>query len=125
MAGFARVVKATTGLLNRTQTPPSRFSWGIVPVGPTSAMAKDLSFASDPVVSREASRAGTRGGVRAAGELGRARGGAGGENEQQGGRKAGPENPFHRCLRQSTNCIPIANLLSATGTGGASRARGG
>ena len=42
VAGLSSVFRAMTGLLKRTQTPPSRFSWGTVPEGPTSATAKSV-----------------------------------------------------------------------------------
>ncbi len=50
-AGLSSVLSATTGLLKRTQTPPSRFSCATVPDGPTSSMAKPASGALPPVVS--------------------------------------------------------------------------
>src|SRR5271157_2430565 len=59
VAGLSRVFRAMTGLVKRTQIPPSRFSWGIVPDGPTSATAKAASAESGEPEVRAARTTGT------------------------------------------------------------------
>ena len=59
-AGAASAFRGTTGFEKSTQIPPSRFSCGTVPEGPTSATVKSVLFGSGALVVRDASTTGTR-----------------------------------------------------------------
>ena len=60
MSGFPSLLTGITGSLNRTQTPPSKFCQGTVPVDPNDGLGA-LHYVTAPAAERLLERAGTPG----------------------------------------------------------------